>query len=690
MFELICQFMTQLTGIILACALVIIAAAYLMRALFVNGRSLKDSLSKAEEVIAKQKEKEEPDFEELSEVMSQIEHLKSAWQAYSKKVVSVEDFALSRSNKPVRMSLKSSRCYFNEESVVELKSDLTAFQEGGNVLTGLGILFTFVGLACGIYLANSGLTAGTASGTLSFESFAELRDSIGQLLGGAGQAFASSIFGILFALVFTVSYKRVYKQIINSIGKITEELDELFPVLGEDRIQFAQIEYAAKNHTLMSKFSADWELQVRSMLTDLMEFQRGQTETITQSIKRIEEGIDLMSQVQAEELGKFIRNATSEFSDKLGQKMTEMTKSFDASSRGIGQSVEALNSVVSGMKNAMQQAADVSVSSVEKLSAQVTEIFSKIEETHKTVLANAEKTELEFAKVGQEIEGVGSRLKSDIEESSKGFGAAVETAGTKFTEDVAAGGKEAGEVFKERVADAGGVFHKSVSSTAALWLEKVGSSVSEIQKSLEMFMQVRNQFEEALAKFRAVGENDARQSHELLGQYSSLLKEMQAASAGLQAQAGNFKVSSEQIAQAMVRLRGDLENLVEQFAGTRNNAVSAVEQANSANTVIAANSDKLLTLLTDGLDQFAESVDKMSKHMTKTLTETDKFLSDAVNNLNQAVTDWVDRQEEIQKAAKDSFSAFVSEQSRLAKELEGMKAKVKAADGSAGEKRGGK
>jgi hypothetical protein len=404
--------------------------------------------------------------------MQKIPLLRSAWNAYFSKVFRIEEYALTRQQKPLDMALRSSRAFFNEESVIELRSELSRYQDCGNILTGLGIFFTFVGLACGIYLANRGFTDETVSSaadavwvmanTIELQANsagmpAGLKDSMGQLLGGAGQAFASSVFGILFALLFSMYYKRSYKRIINSIGRLTDGLDELFPVLGDDRIKFAQLDFASKSYRR--------EQQIKDLLA-------AQTANLSEALKRIEDGITNMSRTQADVLGRFVKKATSEFSDQLAEKMADMTASFEASSTAVGDSVDALSEVLSGMKRALKQAADVSTGSLEGINSQVTEIFAKIEESHRTILSNVQKAEDAFVKVGGELE-----------ETSR-----------KFSETVAVSGK-----------DAGSEFTKSVTSSAELWQNQMAQSVADIRQTLDMFKEVCRSFDASLDKYRAAG-----------------------------------------------------------------------------------------------------------------------------------------------------------------------------------------
>jgi hypothetical protein len=529
--------MTTWPGIWAAILVVLITAIAVFRAVLKNYRMLSSSIARVERALIQHKEKAktgsltEDDWDELSNEISQIERLKSVWEAYAGKVVVVTQPELSGRDEPRVMALKSSRDYFNEESVIELKSNLTKYRDSGNTLTGLGILFTFIGLACGIYLASGGLTSGSEGIS------EELKNSLKQLLGGAGQAFTSSVLGIFTAIIFTAFYRQTYKSLINRIGNFTEELDTLIPVLGEERIKFAQLEYAAESKAVIVNLSRELKPQ-------------------TEALGRIEDGIRNMSKSQGDILGRFVKKATSDFSDQLGEKMHEMNASFTETAKSVASSVKALEGVLSGMNSTMQEAADVSSAAARAVSDQVSETFEKLQESHKTILANAKKAEKEFVKVGSEIEGAGDRWSAVLDQSAQ-----------QFARNIADSGKEAGDAFKDSVSDTGEGFARSVSSSAGVWQQQVGNSAEEIRQSLETFNKVREDFETALANLRTLRESDSYYSERLLDEYQALHDQILATSETLQAQTERFRSATEQLKDLVQKVRKhvDLVNLVDQF-----------------------------------------------------------------------------------------------------------------------------
>ena len=103
------------------------------------------------------------------------------------------------------VSLRPSADFFNEDTLYYSRINVPLYQSVPGILTGLGILFTFVGLAAGVSLATRGLLPADAASAAGIGSMnvAELLKSIGNLLDGAGQAFITSIVGLFISFFFS-------------------------------------------------------------------------------------------------------------------------------------------------------------------------------------------------------------------------------------------------------------------------------------------------------------------------------------------------------------------------------------------------------------------------------------------------------------------------------------------------------
>lgn len=117
--------------------------------------------------------------------------------------------------------------YINEELIEKVGSNY--FNSGiSGTLTGLGILGTFVGLSLGL-------------GAFNGDDIYTISDNVGPLLSGMKVAFHTSVYGILFSLVFNFVYRSI---MADAYGKLEQFLNiykqcALPPIVGSEEDNIA-------------------------------------------------------------------------------------------------------------------------------------------------------------------------------------------------------------------------------------------------------------------------------------------------------------------------------------------------------------------------------------------------------------------------------------------------------------------
>lgn len=124
--------------------------------------------------------------------------LKEAYDAYKNEMRYLES-----------QNVNSSTCdiedYINRELIDDVaKKNLLNLVPG--VMTGMGILGTFVGLSMGLRNFNTGTSE-------------EIAESIAPLMDGIKVAFHTSIYGMVFSLFFNFVYKKIFEEAYRTIDK---------------------------------------------------------------------------------------------------------------------------------------------------------------------------------------------------------------------------------------------------------------------------------------------------------------------------------------------------------------------------------------------------------------------------------------------------------------------------------------
>jgi hypothetical protein len=105
---------------------------------------------------------------------------------------------------------------FRESAFAPAFSSSRLFLAIPSILTGLGVLGTFVGLQLGI-------------GSLDLKNPGNLDKSIVPLIEGCAVAFSSSVWGVLASLMFSFWEKSCEGFALGRLHKLQNRVDELFP-----------------------------------------------------------------------------------------------------------------------------------------------------------------------------------------------------------------------------------------------------------------------------------------------------------------------------------------------------------------------------------------------------------------------------------------------------------------------------
>ena len=140
---------------------------------------------------------------------------KNLWANYKDNGKAFEEKELQDAFNRYRLRVKKTRrgadasCdlgeYINEDLLD--RAGMNFFNSGvSGTLTGLGILGTFLGISMGL-------------GAFSGDDIFTISDNVGSLLSGMKVAFHTSVYGILFSLVFNVAYRGIMADAYETLNE---------------------------------------------------------------------------------------------------------------------------------------------------------------------------------------------------------------------------------------------------------------------------------------------------------------------------------------------------------------------------------------------------------------------------------------------------------------------------------------
>ena len=125
------------------------------------------------------------------------------------------------------------------------------------IMTGLGILGTFIGLSFGLQNFNTG-------------SASEITNSIAPLMDGIKVAFHTSIYGMVFSLVFNIVYKKVLEDAYRSVDRFLDTYHKyVLPKTENDDLSVLldfQEKQLAATEEMLSKFSDEIAVKLAQAL----------------------------------------------------------------------------------------------------------------------------------------------------------------------------------------------------------------------------------------------------------------------------------------------------------------------------------------------------------------------------------------------------------------------------------------
>lgn len=220
------------------------------------------------------------------------------------------------------------------------------------ILTGLGVLGTFVGLQIGI----GGLE-------LDSSQIENLDKSIAPIIKGCSTAFATSVWGVVCSLLFTVIEKFLEWLALSRIRQLQSRVDALIPRYTPEEsmieLQRASAETEGVLKGLAVAIGDEMQKAMNRLGSSITEAVKDSLGNNAQDLGKM--GADLMSAALTEELGK-LQNAVTGMADGFKSEFLGASTELNTTISGFDKLLGGVDATVKASSEAMQQA-------VERLSA---------------------------------------------------------------------------------------------------------------------------------------------------------------------------------------------------------------------------------------------------------------------------------------------------------------------------------
>lgn len=523
---------------------------------------------------------------------------------------------------PQNKTEEEAEAYFTESAVVGGALNLRYWKAVPNLLVGIGILGTFVGLTLGI----SGFET---------QSVDSVRTSIEGLLSGMATAFVSSIAGMALSLTFNIFEKWQFGQLNQALTRLCGELDAQY-LMGEsdlralERKRRREVLSDAFGDVLTDTFSYEddgEEILPAHVLRDLRREAEEQTKTLKSFSTDLADGI-MMSSLTIEKLGGEVGEAFQQAMEhKLAPTMEGVeTAVEELRTEKAASNEEMVENVVDRLSNTLDDISDQfqdsltggAIDQLEKTAATVAEMgelldsfqsdFSSMSgDLKESVEAMAETTEENAQRatttMREETEAATEKMREEANAVAESMREQSEGAAQTFRSEV------------EKVTESVGQEIESMQTTSANLLRRQQASAESVQVLLDEGGDVAGRLKETATSLKETLTR-LRQMSEMLEQAADRTQD---ASEALQASTTQFQEHQQEWLNAEKETLDELEHAL---GDMRNLSSEYVQQFET---------------IRNGLeDIFGEIEQGLSNYQHTTKESIDNYLSSLAENLQTA------------------------------------------------------
>ncbi|KMV29900.1 hypothetical protein AB733_15535 [Photobacterium swingsii] len=366
------NFITSTLFIYVYCGLIVVIAIWCSGSFWFRfspvKRSLKNALEKTQSTPRNKLEFPEY-YYELRDWMHADQYLKDSWREFEETLLLPgEDFD---DDKEVIMNTHLPSVYFNQKNLLLPNINMRFYNALPNILTGLGIVGTFIGLTVGISLAAPGLNSNNIN---------DAKEALNILLDGASLAFITSIVGLLTSLLFS-TYEKKYIHLFNSsCQKLNSELDARVEYFSAERLASKNLAESQKQSTALQSFANDLAVSLGQVIE----------QHVTQPMIK---AIDELRNDQKSASDETVTKVMGEFADKIAGAAGDEMKAFASTIKTMSDSLESqVESLTKGQED-MQKAAQNAVTNMsDAMSEGSKKINAGIDQAVDALLESVEKS----------------------------------------------------------------------------------------------------------------------------------------------------------------------------------------------------------------------------------------------------------------------------------------------------------
>lgn len=265
--------------------------------------------------------------------------------------------------------------FFNRNSAIGDRLNLRFYSALPNLLTGTGILGTFIGLVAGIWLASGGLGSNDTD---------TVKQALENLLNGASLAFMTSIVGLVSSIFFSWGEKHATHRLDGRIRTWNDHLDARLRRVTGETFAMTQLAESKQQTEILTQFTNDLAFQIADAFQDRMSHAIGPTmERLVSAVeemrsdqgKRNDEALHAM----LEKFSASLSGSAGQELETLGQTLSNLNDKLETQIGALGDRQEQINAASTKSIDDLSNVFKWSISQVKKgVSEAIDEVVIKV------------------------------------------------------------------------------------------------------------------------------------------------------------------------------------------------------------------------------------------------------------------------------------------------------------------------
>jgi hypothetical protein len=256
--------------------------------------------------------------------------------------------------------------YIDEDLVYTTVNKSFCDQLGG-IMSGLGILFTFIGLVYGLR-------------NFDASSVDVMQSSTQALMAGIKIAFLTSIFGLIYSLLFGLSYKKLLKDSLDALYDFQDVYAESVRPANDHGAENALIRLQMEQNNALQSFGTSVGEQVSEAIITLMQ------PTVDQLQTTISQYITVSIEDQRAGMEKVVRYFLDSMNSSLGNIFTQLKNRTEELARWEKDMIDSISTMTASMGKTGQD-----LEKAQRCAEKITETMAAYTDTIQSLTA-AQKT----------------------------------------------------------------------------------------------------------------------------------------------------------------------------------------------------------------------------------------------------------------------------------------------------------